>query len=82
MWEQTTGERGSWLIPRFLDLSADYDGVHVTTRGYLETAGRAPRIDEVWVTVLAGWAPDETYWPLATLNVKDFEDFVEYESLP
>jgi hypothetical protein len=62
VWEQTTSERGAWLIPSFPDLSADYDGVHLSTRGYLESAGRALRIDEVWATVLAGWAPDETYW--------------------
>jgi hypothetical protein len=62
VWEQTTGEQATWLIPSFLDLSADYDGVHLSTRGYLESAGRALRIDEVWATVLAGWAPDQTYW--------------------
>lgn len=62
VWEQATGEQATWLIPSFLDLSADYDGVHLSTRGYLESAGRALRIDEVWATVLAGWAPDQTYW--------------------
>ena len=41
VWEQATGEQATWLIPSFLDLSADYDGVHLSTRGYLESAGRA-----------------------------------------
>ena len=51
VWEQTTGTRGAWPIPSFLDLSADYDGVHLTTRGYLETAGRAHRVGE-WASRL------------------------------
>ena len=61
VWEMTTGARGDWVIPDYLAVSGDFDAVHLSTRGYLAAAGLAHRVGDA-LTVLAGWAPDKTYW--------------------
>ncbi|WP_120950291.1 hypothetical protein [Arthrobacter oryzae] len=60
-WWRTTGVDGSWLIPDWSAVAADYDGVHLTVSGYLTTAGRYLPVGQSG-TVFAGWNPDETYW--------------------
>lgn len=50
-WWNVTGRAGTWLIPDFAVVAADYDGVHLTVGGYLSTAGRA----------LPASAPDSDY---------------------
>jgi hypothetical protein len=60
-WWRTTGVDGSWLMPDWSAVAADYDGVHLTVSGYLTTAGRYLGVGQSG-TVLAGWNPDETYW--------------------
>ena len=70
-WWRTTGIAGSWLVPDWSAVAADYDGVHLTLWGYLTTAGLAlaarpsaagPSAAVLERTILAGWNPDETYW--------------------
>ncbi|RAM37790.1 hypothetical protein DBZ45_08055 [Arthrobacter globiformis] len=69
-WWRTTGIAGSWLVPDWSAVAADYDGVHLTLWGYLTTAGRGvaarpsagSSVAVLERTVLAGWNPDETYW--------------------
>jgi hypothetical protein len=39
-WWDVTGWAGTWLIPDFSTVAADYDAVHLTVGGYLTTAGR------------------------------------------
>jgi hypothetical protein len=60
-WWRTTGLTGTWLIPDYAAVAADYDAVHLSVGGYLTTAGRALPAGG-GRTVLAGWSPDETYW--------------------
>ena len=60
-WWRTTGVDGPWLMPDWSAVATDYDGVHLTVRGYLTTAGRCLAVGQSG-TVLAGWNPDETYW--------------------
>ena len=60
-WWRTTGVDGSWLMPDWSAVAADYDGVHLTVSGYLTAAGRHLAVGQSG-TVLAGWNPDETYW--------------------
>jgi len=60
-WWRVTGWSGSWLMPDFAAVAADYDAVHLTVLGYLTTAGRALPVDGAR-TMLAGWDPDTTYW--------------------
>jgi hypothetical protein len=66
-WFKVTGRAGTWLIPDYAAVAADYDGVHLTVGGYLTTAGRALPVDgtagsNAAATMLAGWDPDLTYW--------------------
>jgi hypothetical protein len=66
-WFKITGRAGTWLIPDYGALAADYDGVHLTVGGYLTTAGRPLAVDDsleagAAATMLAGWDPDLTYW--------------------
>jgi hypothetical protein len=69
-WYRTTGETGTWLIPDWQAVAADFDGVHLSVMGYLATAGRALRVGAdvgaesvaAPMTVLAGWDPDRTFW--------------------
>lgn len=60
-WWRATGRAGPWHLPDWERVAADYDGVHLTVRGYLTTAGRALELDGT-ATVLAGWDPDRTFW--------------------
>lgn len=60
-WWRATGAREPLYLPDFQAVARDWDGVHVSTRGYLTTATRAlPAGDGR--TVLAGWNPDQTWW--------------------
>jgi hypothetical protein len=61
-WFKVTGRAGTWLIPDYAAVAADYDGVHMTIGGYLTTAGRALPVSGSAATMLAGWDPDQTYW--------------------
>lgn len=61
-WYRTTGREGSWVIPDWPSVAADYDGVHLTVAGYLGAAGKAIPVDDSAASVIAGWNPDQTWW--------------------
>ncbi|MFC7962977.1 hypothetical protein [Rhodococcoides kroppenstedtii] len=61
-WYRTTGRSGRWVIPDWPRLAEVYDGVNLTTTGYLSAATTAIPVDDDGASVIAGWAPDETYW--------------------
>ena len=60
-WWRVTGWTGTWLIPDYTAVAADYDAIHLTVLGYLTTAGRDLPAGDAR-TMLAGWDPDTTYW--------------------
>jgi hypothetical protein len=60
-WWRTTGHDGSWSIPDWAAVAADFDAVHLTVAGYLSTAGRPITVGDSH-SVLANWDPDATYW--------------------
>ncbi|MDI9977495.1 hypothetical protein [Rhodococcus sp. IEGM 1307] len=72
-WYRTTGRSGRWVIPDWPRLSERYEGVHLTVAGYLAAAGTAIAVDTDTDTdtasVIAGWAPDDTYWLTDTVNL-------------
>ncbi len=68
-WYRTTGRAGRWVIPDWSRVSERYDGVHLTVAGYLSAAGTAIAVDADAASVIAGWAPDETYWLTDTVNL-------------
>lgn len=61
-WYSTTGRVGRWVIPDWPRVAEHYDGIHLTVCGYLAAAGTAIAVDDATASVVAGWAPDETYW--------------------
>lgn len=62
-WYRTTGQDAAWLIPDWSSVAAEFDAVHLTVDGYLATAGRAVPVPGTAArTVLAGAAPDATWW--------------------
>jgi hypothetical protein len=69
-WFKVTGRAGSWLLPDYTAVAADYDAIHLSVGGYLTTAGLAiPVENDASCTLLAGWSPDETYWLADVLEV-------------
>ncbi len=67
-WWRATGAREPLYLPDFQAVARDWDGVHVSTRGYLTTATRALPA-ACGCTVLAGWHPDQTWWLTDCLQV-------------
>ncbi|MET4062040.1 hypothetical protein ABIB35_003619 [Arthrobacter sp. UYP6] len=61
-WFHVTGRDGRWLIPDWERVAGEWDAVHLSTLGYLSSAGRALHLDEEWASVIAGWDPDRTIW--------------------
>ena len=61
-WVRATGRSGAWVIPDWARVADEYDGVHLTVAGYLNSAGRAIPVDDDTASVLAGWDPDQTVW--------------------
>lgn len=61
-WYRTTGRAGRWFMPDWLRVAEAYDGVHLTAAGYLSAATTEIPVDDDCASVIAGWAPDETYW--------------------
>ncbi|QBJ98826.1 hypothetical protein ERC79_19120 [Rhodococcus sp. ABRD24] len=68
-WYRTTGRSGRWVIPDWSRLSERYEGVHLSVAGYLAAAGTAIEVDAETASVIAGWAPDETYWLTDTVHL-------------
>ncbi|MBD7994306.1 hypothetical protein H9639_03215 [Arthrobacter sp. Sa2CUA1] len=52
---------GTWVMPDFSAVADHYDAVHLTVTGYLSTAGVVLAAGDA-KTMLAGWAPGETWW--------------------
>lgn len=61
-WYRTTGRDRRWVLPDWQAVAEEYGGVHLTVAGYLAAAGTAVDVDGDAASVIAGWAPDETFW--------------------
>ncbi|MEN0135543.1 MAG: hypothetical protein AAGC80_10365 [Rhodococcus sp. (in: high G+C Gram-positive bacteria)] len=68
-WYRTTGRAGRWVIPDWPRVAERYEGVHLTAAGYLAAAGTAIAVDGDSASVIAGWAPDSTYWLTDTVEL-------------
>ncbi|WP_416264093.1 hypothetical protein ACNANV_15100 [Curtobacterium flaccumfaciens pv. flaccumfaciens] len=58
----------AWFLPDWSAIAREFDGVHLSVGGYLDTAGIPLPVDG-GMTMLAGMSPDSTVWlrgPLAT----------------
>lgn len=67
-WYRVTGRAGRWVIPDWERVASEWDGVHLTTFGYLGAAGRALSVSDGVATLLAGWDPDATIWLTEALS--------------
>lgn len=81
-WYRVTGRDGTWLIPDFAAISADWDAVHLSVAGYLTTATRLLMITDRAGTVLAGWDPDQTWWLTDCLEVAGPAEYWHSPSSP
>ncbi|MDQ1532238.1 MAG: hypothetical protein QOE37_2399 [Microbacteriaceae bacterium] len=70
-WYRTTGRHGSWHIPDWSAVAAEWDAVHLTVGAYLSTATRALPLLEGSATMLAGWSPDRTWWLTDCLRLEE-----------
>ncbi|GAA1842919.1 hypothetical protein ACFQZV_11550 [Microbacterium koreense] len=61
-WYRVTGRDGEWVQPDWAAVAQEFDGVHLTVAGYLTAATRLIDVGDDRASVLAGWAPDSTYW--------------------
>lgn len=76
-WRLTTGRSGRWVVPDWTRVADEYDGIHLTVAGYLAAAGSAIDVDADTASVIAGWAPDETYWLTDTALINgDFQTWL------
>lgn len=62
LWDAATGTRARWVQPDWEAAAAEIDGIHVTVRGYLTSAGRALDLGGGRASVMAGWTPDGIVW--------------------
>jgi hypothetical protein len=60
-WRDWGGQPGPWRLPDWPAVARRYDGVHVTTGGFLATSGLALPAAGGF-TMLAGWVPGATLW--------------------
>jgi hypothetical protein len=68
-WYRVTGRRGRWLIPDWASVAAQFDAVHLTVLGYLAAAGETIPIGDDAASLIAGWAPDATFWLSDVLEI-------------
>ncbi len=66
MWEGNTQRRGKWVVPDWLKMSNDFDGVHLSAAAYISLAGTAIPVRELgaegeWASSITGWTPDWTF---------------------
>jgi hypothetical protein len=60
-WDRWTGQSGPWVLPDWVAVARDWDGIHLSIGGYLAATGVALTAGNA-MTLLAGWEPDQTLW--------------------
>jgi hypothetical protein len=60
-WKNWTSWTGDWVVPDWLGVGRDWDGVHLSVAGYLGVSYRTLSTPS-GMGYLAGWNPDETVW--------------------
>jgi hypothetical protein len=78
-WAMATGLDVRWFLPDWSQVADEFDAVHLSVSGYLAISGRPLLLDDDMATLVAGWAPDETYWLRDILEISG--PGVEWESM-
>lgn len=82
-WHTTTGiAETRWVMPDWAEVAGEYDAVHLQVGAYLAASGTAIPVEPGMHSVIAGWAPGNTFWltdvvqvePEGWLFVKDGDD--------
>lgn len=82
-WYTTTGLADTrWVMPDWSAVAREYDAVHLQVGAYLAASGTAIEVEPGVHSVIAGWAPGDTYWltdvvevdPVGRIFVKDQDD--------
>lgn len=82
-WYRTTDLAGTrWVMPDWAAVASEYDAVHLQVGAYLAASGTAIEVEPGVHSVIAGWAPGDTYWltdvvevdPVGRIFVKDQDD--------
>ncbi len=82
-WFVTTGlAETRWVMPDWRSVGEEYDAVHLQVGAYLAASGTAIEVEPGVHSVIAGWAPGETFWltdvvevePHGRIFVKDRDD--------
>lgn len=65
-WGTDTGRRGKWVIPDWIKVAHDFDGVHLTAAAYIALSGTVIPVPDLgpsneWASTITGWTPDWTY---------------------
>lgn len=71
-----------WVMPDWAAVAVEYDAVHLVVSTYLSVGGTAIEVEPGVHSVIAGWAPGDTYWltdvvevePQGRVFVKDRDD--------
>ncbi|TWS22329.1 hypothetical protein FK268_20205 [Tsukamurella sputi] len=71
-----------WVMPDWASVAREYDAVHLQVGAYLAASGTAIEVEPGVHSVIAGWAPGDTYWltdvvetePVGRIFVKNRDD--------
>ncbi|CAM3936051.1 hypothetical protein TSST111916_14385 [Tsukamurella strandjordii] len=70
-WYRTTGLADTrWVMPDWAAVAEEYDAVHLQVGAYLAASGTAIEVEPGVHSVIAGWAPGDTFWLTDVVEVE------------
>ena len=70
-WYRTTGLADTrWIMPDWASVAQEYDAVHLQVGAYLAASGTAIEVEPGVHSVIAGWAPGDTFWLTDVVEVE------------
>ena len=57
-------------MPDWASVANDYDAVHLQVGAYLAASGTAVEVEPGVHSVIAGWAPGDTYWLTDVVDIE------------
>ncbi|KXP08294.1 hypothetical protein AXK57_17710 [Tsukamurella pulmonis] len=70
-WYRTTGLSSTrWAMPDWRSVAREFDAVHLQVGAYLAASGTAIEVGPGVHSVIAGWAPGETFWLTDVVEVE------------
>lgn len=70
-WYRTTWLADTrWVMPDWAAVAREYDAVHLQVGAYLAASGTAIEVEPGVHSVIAGWAPGDTFWLTDVVEVE------------